>query len=294
LKFERGTTQIYIDGKKFIQCIRLILHIHYAEVEKYDEIKSIDDAIDIYRKRSHRVDIVEGPGARPVQEVTFKISPEEEFRGHCSNIEAWAENDYNTCILHSNIAFPMLKKLAEVGDPIARRVFKEEIAKRFEMGDEKFRFNLKALGYLKFLTKEELQTLLEISHERSNLRIARHMKSTEKSLKSNAINNFVAYYNNSRNFYKPKKRREFLNSCKQALIELYQDSFRNKTKPQSKKDIMNLIAKRKLLIKYLAKLKSDIYISGKLIEFLKTLEVLIMHLDPDIIESTLNSFKIGA
>lgn len=291
LHFVKGRTQIYIDGKQFLQCIRLILHIPYKEVEKYDEINSIDDAIAVYRKRLYQNDIDEGPEARPVQEFTYNISPEEEFRGHCSNIQAWAENDYNTCILHSNIAFPMLKKLAAVGDPKARRFFKEEIATRYEMGDAQFRRRLKQLGYLKYLSKEELQTLLEASHEKSNFRTKMIVESSENSLKSNAIDNFVSYYNNSRQIYEPKKRREFLDSCKQALTELYQDSFRNKSKPESKKNITNLIAKRKLLIKHLKKAKSEIYTSGRLKEILKTLEVLIRHLDPDVIENELNSFK---
>ncbi|GAH49528.1 unnamed protein product, partial [marine sediment metagenome] len=221
LKFERGTTQIYIDGKKFIQCIRLILHIPYTEVEEYDEIESIDDAIEVYRKRSQRIDIVEGPGARPIQGFTQNITPKEEFRGHCSNIEAWAENDYNTRILHSNIAFPMLKKLAEVGDPIARRVFKEEIASRFEMGDDKFRHHLRILGYLNFLTKEELLTLDEVTREKWNRNANRYEKPRENSSSSNAIYNFVSYYVRSVNLYDAKKRREFLNSCNQTLIKLY-------------------------------------------------------------------------
>lgn len=293
LHFENGRTYIYIAGQRFLQCLRLIIHIPQEEVEKYDEINSIDDAIAIYKKSLYQNKIIdENHEAMIVQGFTHNISPEEEFRGHCSNIQAWAENDYNTCILHSNIAFPMLKKLVDVGDPKARKVFKEEIAIRYEMGDKKFRYNLKVLGYLNYLSKEELQTLMEISHERSNLHINRKVKSGENSLKSNAIYNFVSYYNNSKEFYEPKKSREFLESCRLTLIELYQDSFRNKNKPQSKTDIKNLIIKRNLLIKYLRKTKSEFYISGRLIELLKTLEVLIMHLDPDIIENKLNSFKI--
>lgn len=62
------------------------------------------------------------------------ITPEEEFWGHCSNLQAWVENNYDTRLLHSNIAFPLLKKLTEAGDPNTNKVFKEEIARRFESG----------------------------------------------------------------------------------------------------------------------------------------------------------------
>lgn len=55
---------------------------------------------------------------------------------------------------------------------------------------------------------------------------------------------------------------------------------------------MNLIVKRKLLYLELGELKLEAQISGKLLEFLSTLEVLIKHLDPNIIENQLDSFKI--
>jgi len=248
LKFERGTTQIYINGKKFIQCIRLIIHIPYDDVEKYDEIKSIDDAIEIYKKRSRQIDIVEGPGARAVQESTYRISPKEEFRGHCS--------------------------------------------KRFEMGDNKFRNHLRILGYLKFLTREELITLEEVARAKYNENTNRYEKPREKSKSSNAIYNFVSYFVRSKHLYDANKRGDFISSCNQTLFKLYQDSFRNKNKSQSKNEVTNHILKRKILLRELKHIKSEMHIPGKLIEFLKTLEVLIIHLDPDVVEAQLDSFKM--
>ena len=56
-----------------------------------------------------------------------KLSPEVEFHGHCSNLQAWAENHYDTRLLHSNLSFPLLKKLAELGDPQAKQMIKDEI-----------------------------------------------------------------------------------------------------------------------------------------------------------------------
>ncbi len=52
------------------------------------------------------------------------ILPIKEFWGHCSNLQAWAEYGYDTRLLHPNLAFPLLEKLATVGDPIAKKVFK--------------------------------------------------------------------------------------------------------------------------------------------------------------------------
>ena len=44
------------------------------------------------------------------------IDPETEFMGHCSNLQAWYEYDYDLRILHSSLSIPLLKKLAFLGD----------------------------------------------------------------------------------------------------------------------------------------------------------------------------------
>ncbi|HDZ18267.1 hypothetical protein LCGC14_0736600 [marine sediment metagenome] len=67
----------------------------------------------------------------------------------------WAELESNTRLLHSNLAFPLLKKLTEVGDPLAKRVFKEEIAKRLESGYWPVIEFLKNEKYIDLLSREE-------------------------------------------------------------------------------------------------------------------------------------------
>lgn len=64
-------------------------------------------------------------------------------------------------MLHSNIAFPLLKKLAEIGDLIARRVFKEEIVKRIESGYGPTIVYLVMSHYLDILTQEEFEVLIQ-------------------------------------------------------------------------------------------------------------------------------------
>ena len=66
------------------------------------------------------------------------ITPEEEFVGHCSNIQVWAENDYDTLILHRNLAFPLLLKIAKY-DPKAEMILAVEICYRFFNGNNKIR-----------------------------------------------------------------------------------------------------------------------------------------------------------
>ncbi|KKL72244.1 hypothetical protein LCGC14_2086820 [marine sediment metagenome] len=122
LKIENNSEIIiYILENKFRQCKHLFF-INPLENRKQEEISSIDEAKGILNNSFEE----------NIDPRTLGISPEEEFWGHCSNLQVWAEHNYDTRILHSELAFPLLRELASVEDPIAKRVFKEEIAKRFE------------------------------------------------------------------------------------------------------------------------------------------------------------------
>ncbi|MFX1427340.1 MAG: hypothetical protein ACFFBE_12870, partial [Promethearchaeota archaeon] len=50
LKMVNGKTFIYVNGKRFLQCIRLILNIPKDDVHLYDEVNSIDEAAKLYSK----------------------------------------------------------------------------------------------------------------------------------------------------------------------------------------------------------------------------------------------------
>ena len=150
LRLEQGRTHIYVKNRLFMQCMYLLLNIPTNKIRQYDDIDSIDEAAEILDRS------MEG-GGRGV----YQISPEEEFRGHCSNIQAWYENDYDTRILHRNLAFPLLKKLTDAGDPLARKRFKEEIALRYASGHNTVMMFLIHNGYLKYLTRDELECLLD-------------------------------------------------------------------------------------------------------------------------------------
>ena len=89
------------------------------------------------------------------------ISPETEFWGHCSNLQAWYESNYDTRILHRNLAFPLLKRLTEEGDTVAKKVFKEEIAKRLETGHPNVVLYLIEEEYLEVLNWEEFYSVIE-------------------------------------------------------------------------------------------------------------------------------------
>jgi len=152
-------TIIYVNGKEFRQCTFLLINIPVDEQTPLDEIDSIDEA-------EERL----GTSLEDDDELfKYNIPPETAFWGHCSNLQAWAENNYDTRLLHRNLAFPMLKELTELGDPTAKRVFKEEIAERFTSCYIPVVDFLLFGGYLDYLLEEELETLFNEIKSRNHL-----------------------------------------------------------------------------------------------------------------------------
>ncbi|MBA7560781.1 hypothetical protein ES708_02412 [subsurface metagenome] len=130
-------------------------------MQLYDEVDSIDEAANLYSKHVFQNRIVRGPMAIPVPDQRHEITPEQEFWGHCSNIQAWVEHDYDTRILMRNISFPLLRELAKAGDPVASKVFKEEIALRLESGYPSVVQYLLNQGYIRYFTPSEFKTIIE-------------------------------------------------------------------------------------------------------------------------------------
>lgn len=152
LRFEEGKTVIYVDNKPFDQCKYLFLNIPREHLNELDDIDSIDEAAEKLSR------LLEGTDNN--LERIVDIDSETEFWAHCSNIQAWYENDYDTRLLHSNLSFPLLKKLTEVGDPLARKVFKEEIALRLESGYPSVIIFLIVERYIDYLEREDLLLIL--------------------------------------------------------------------------------------------------------------------------------------
>lgn len=161
LKLEHNETFIYVQGKKFLQCIRLVLDIQRNDISDYDEIESIDEAAEVFKQSLWQNKIVEGPMAQPSRFQNETITPEQEFWGHCSNLQTWVDNNYDTRLLKSDLSFPLLHKLVDVGDLKAKRVFKDEIAKRFTSGYLNVILYLLEQNYLDYLNDEEKEILYE-------------------------------------------------------------------------------------------------------------------------------------
>jgi len=169
LKLENNETIIYVKSKKFRQCLRLVLQIPKNDLEKFDQIDSIDEATEVYKHLYKNLII---PSTNTIEEeLPFSILPEQEFQAHCSNLQAWVENEYDTRLLHSNLSFPLLKELTEIGDPLAKKVFKNEIIERFASGYKSVIIYLKNAGYLKFLKRDEIEIIVIDLFKKADLEV---------------------------------------------------------------------------------------------------------------------------
>lgn len=160
LKLENGDTIIYVKGKRFRQCKYLFLLLPSEAIDM--EINSIDEASDFYSKE---MEPYEGINGEPPQPEEFGLTPEEVFWGHCSNLQAWAEHSYDTRLLHSNLAFPLLKALNDAGDPLARKIYKEEVAKRYAFGGYNVKTFLEEEGYIADLFTEDEAIRIQLTDE---------------------------------------------------------------------------------------------------------------------------------
>ncbi|MHA1987357.1 MAG: hypothetical protein ACW98D_12025 [Promethearchaeota archaeon] len=142
LRLTEGNTILYVNNKEFKQCKILLLNIP-REDQTVHEFNSIDEA-------TEKLDNVTN------QEKKGIFDPEAEFWGHCSNLQAWVENKYDTTLLHRALAFPLLHVLSKEGDLLAKQRFKEEIARRYKYGNYTVQAYLFEEGYLSYLTKAEI------------------------------------------------------------------------------------------------------------------------------------------
>lgn len=166
LKLEGGRSNIYIKGRLFNQCKFLLLNIPVDKISSFDEIQSIDEAAEKLDRS------LEGR-----EMGVFKIPPEVEFWGHCSNLQVWMETDYDTRLLHRNIAFPLLRKLSQIGDPTAKKVFKKEIINRFADGNDTVNTFLIEEGYLESLNNGDRKLLIIELFENENFRALEFLES---------------------------------------------------------------------------------------------------------------------
>lgn len=150
LKLEEDQTNIYFNYDLFEQCRYLFLKTSVDIIKLSENYPSIDELAQ--RLDESVEDNFHGKAS---------ISSETIFWAYCSNMQAWVDNEYNTRLLPANLAFPLLEKLTEVGDPIAKKKFKQEIIKRIKSGYFPVILYLSDMDYLDYLEIEELDSLFD-------------------------------------------------------------------------------------------------------------------------------------
>ena len=150
LKLENNKTNIYINGELFRQCKYLLLNLSPKDFHKFDEIESIDEAFKLYNKMD-----------RTHERKKKVLDSKTEFLGHCSNLQAWYEHNYDLRILHSSLSFPLLRSLSMAGDIKAKMVLKELVAERILSNNVNTILYLLEEDYLFLYELEELELLFE-------------------------------------------------------------------------------------------------------------------------------------
>lgn len=148
LKLENNKTVMYINGEEYNLCCGVLVNVagDYPRLSGGNQ-DSVEFIIDSCRYKS-----------TSNAEIRKKVTPEEEFWAFCSNLQVWVENNYNTDLLHYDASIPLLEKLIQAGDPLAKEVFKQEILRRLKYGTCWAVSFLKSEGYLDQanLTNEEI------------------------------------------------------------------------------------------------------------------------------------------
>ncbi len=145
LRLIDGETILFVNNREFKQCKILLLNVPIDDeiTEDFETIDEISEYLDVSMDFEY-----------------VDINPEEEFMGHCSNLQVWAENFYDTDLLHKSLAFPLLKALSEEGDKFAKQRFAEEIARRYKYGNKTVWKFLFEEGYLSCLSNEDIINMI--------------------------------------------------------------------------------------------------------------------------------------
>jgi len=170
VKLEDNKTIIYISDMKTLQCKYLLLNDTDvgSKIEKETSEKL---SIDTQSKNlNHSLELID----------ENHIPPEVEFWAHSSNLQAWYEHKYDTYLLHSNLAFPLLKKLTQAGDLNAKEVFMKEIIKRFRSGNLNVMTFLVIEGFLDDLSIEDSDDLYQELDLETYKKLLKRLRETEK------------------------------------------------------------------------------------------------------------------
>jgi hypothetical protein len=143
--------RMYVKGRPFDQCAYPVLN-DIGYLDRDDECSDNDEKPNVPMKAARSVDAFlwteHGTLDHPGYVEVPKVSIQELFWGLCSTLQAWAENDYDTRLLHANLAFPLARALASAGDGAAKARFEREVITRWKSDFEPVQTYLSDGGFL--------------------------------------------------------------------------------------------------------------------------------------------------
>ena len=176
VRFRGNHTVIYVKNEPFIACKYLFMNAPSIESTKFfDSIDQMSESLN-------------GQLEMEITREEVGLSPEDEFWGHCSNLQVWIENDYDTRLLHRNLAFPLLIKLTTVGDAKAKKIFSQEVTNRFKSRSPTVQKFLVLEKHLAHLKRSILRDLINYADDKEVLELL----SARFSAKNDFFNNLRA------------------------------------------------------------------------------------------------------
>jgi hypothetical protein len=155
--------RMYVKGQPFNQCAYPVInggghrdnHVEHNDDGKEPRVsRKAAGSVDAFLWKEHRT--LDHPGY--VQNP--KMSMQELFWGLCSTLQAWVENDYDTRLLHANLAFPLARALANAGDSAAKAMFEREVIARWKSDFEPVQTYLFHGGFLNALSPKALMDIV--------------------------------------------------------------------------------------------------------------------------------------
>ncbi len=144
LKLKNSETKIYVNGEYFYHCKYLIISIPVDRLDEWEGYETMDQ-------------IIKATGRSEGQRKATHLTPQEAFWGHCSNIQAWADNGYDYRLLDTKLSIPIImdimKGLVKGKDKEKFKRFFIEVVKSLDDYIINSRINEATYGKFDFLDK---------------------------------------------------------------------------------------------------------------------------------------------
>jgi Leucine-rich repeat (LRR) protein len=95
-------------------------------------------------------------------DVLEKYYPFDTYEKLCIDLDQWYKTDYKSSLLPPPLAYQLLKELVEVNDPLALRVFEQEVIGGLNEGDQETKTFLEEWGYRNLLGRQNFWQELKI------------------------------------------------------------------------------------------------------------------------------------